>query len=116
MRNEQASNLLTELEQVIPALHLGINIFLEGPSPSLTPVEAGWKILVDINTVNLENLSEIEDVAARFWLKTKWVHRNVRHLLMIYTPRAQLIRYRKSHKTTKNLFATRIQARTQKLA
>lgn len=86
LRKEQASNLYKELEEVVPALRLGINVFLEGPSPSLTQVEAGWKVLVDNEVVNLENLSEIEEVAASFWLKTRWVHRNVRHLLMIYTP------------------------------
>ena len=71
MRKEQASNLYKELEEVVPALRLGINVFLEGPSPSLTQVEAGWKVLVDNEVVNLENLSEIEEVAASFWLKTR---------------------------------------------
>lgn len=87
MRKDQVSDLLQELGEVIPALQLGINAFLEVPSPSLTPVEVGWKVLVDMNAVSLENISKMEEVAARSWLKTKWVHRNVRHLLMIYTPR-----------------------------
>ena len=66
LRKEQASNLLKELKEDIPALHLGINAFLKGPSPSLTPGEVGWKVLVDMNAVNLENLSEIEGLAASF--------------------------------------------------
>jgi len=86
LRKDQAIILLQELEQSVPTLHLGINAFLEEPSSGNVPVDVGWKVLVDEDVANLENLKEIEEAAARLWLKTGWVHRNVRHLLMIYTP------------------------------
>ena len=86
MRKDQAITLLRELEESVPGLHLGINAFLEEPSSCNVPVDVGWKALVDESLVNLRNIKEIEEAAARYWLKTRWVHRNVRHLLMIYTP------------------------------
>jgi len=86
LRKDQAIILLQELEESVPSLHLGINAFLEEPSAYNVPVDVGWKVLVDDCVANLENIKEIEEAAARFWLKTRWVHRNVRHLLMIYTP------------------------------
>ena len=87
MRKDQAIILLQELEEEVPGLHIGINAFLEEPSSGFVPVDVGWKVIVDECVANLENIKEIEEAAARFWLKTRWVHRNVRHMLMIYTPK-----------------------------
>ena len=87
MRKDQAIILLQELEEGVPGLHLGINAFLEEPSSCNVPVDVGWKVLVDDCVANLENIKKIEEAAARYWLKTRWVHRNVRYLLMIYTPK-----------------------------
>ena len=87
MRKDQTVHLLQELEERVPALLLGINAFIEEPSACHAPEDVGWKVLVDDCVANLENIKEIEKVAAHFWLRTRWVHRNVRHLLMIYTPK-----------------------------
>ena len=87
MRKDQAITLLRELEESVPGLHLGINAFLEEPSLCNVPVDVGWKVLVDECVSNLRNIKEIEKAAARLWLKTRWVHRNIRRLLMIYTPK-----------------------------
>jgi hypothetical protein len=87
MRKVQAITLLHELEERLPGLHFGINAFLEEPSSCSVPEDVGWKALVDESVANLQNIKEIEEAAARYWLKTRWVHRNVRHLLKIYTPK-----------------------------
>jgi hypothetical protein len=87
LRKDQAIILLRELEKSVTGLHLGINAFLEEPSSCNVPVDVGWKVLVDESVANLENIKEIEDAASRMWLNTRWVHRNVRHLLMIHTPK-----------------------------
>ena len=87
MRKDQAITLLQGLEEGIPDLHRGINAFLEEPSLCNVPVDVGWKVLVDECVANLENIKKIEEAVARYWLITRWVHRNVRYLLMIYTPK-----------------------------
>jgi hypothetical protein len=87
LRKDQIIHLLQELEERVPALLLGINAFIEEPSSCNVTMDVGWKVLVDESVANLENIKEIEETAARYWLKTRWVHRNVRHLLMIYTPK-----------------------------
>ena len=87
MRKDQTTNLLQELEERVPALLRGINTFIEEPSECSVSMDDGWKVLVDGRVANLENIKEIEETAARFWLKTRWVYRNARHWLMIYTPK-----------------------------
>lgn len=87
MREEQAIHLLQDLEERVPALLRGINAFIEEPSQCKDPVDVGWKVLVDEYVANLENIKDIEEVATSFWLKTRWVHRNTRHMLMMYTPK-----------------------------
>ena len=87
MREDQTVHLLLELEERVPALLRGINAFIEEPSECSVSMYDGWKVLVDEYVVNLENIKDIEETAARFWLKTRWVYRNSRHWLMIYTPK-----------------------------
>ena len=73
MRRDQTTNLLQELEERVPTLLRGINTFIEEPSKCSVSMDDGWKVLVDECVANIENIKDIEEIAARFWLKTRWV-------------------------------------------
>jgi len=86
---EQVRAFFREIAKTAPHIRPGINAFYERSFQDRPWDDDSWVVLIEIEVITPDSARIIEDLASRFWFKSRWELRRDQEYLVVYGPVAE---------------------------